>query len=143
MPTNFHRRIIGSSSGRGFSGAAAALSSKIDSVAGHYSNRYYSDMRTLRLDPYVVETLMGDLVGHDHSPSSFLVYLMLWSRTGMRRGAKARVSHRQLAEDTGLSKSAVQGAVRNLARRRLIAVSRSSATAVPEYTVLRPWIRGR
>lgn len=98
-------------------------------------------MCTLRLDPYVVETLMGDLVGHDHSPSSFLVYLTLWSRTGMRRGAKARVSHRQLAEETGLSKSAVQGAVRNLARRRLVAAARANPTAVPEYQVLRPWAR--
>ncbi len=98
-------------------------------------------MRTIRLDPYVVDTLMADLVGHDHSPSSFLVYLTLWGRTGMRRGAKARLSHRQLAEETGLSKSSVQGAVRNLARRRLIAVTRANATAVPEYAVLRPWVR--
>jgi DNA-binding MarR family transcriptional regulator len=98
-------------------------------------------MRTLRLDPYVVETLMADLVGHDHSPSSFLVYLTLWSRTGLRRGAKARLSHRQLAEETGLSKSAVQGAVRNLTRRRLVTVTRASATAVPEYQVMRPWVR--
>lgn len=98
-------------------------------------------MRSIRLDPYVVETLMGDLVGHDHSPSSFLVYLTLWGHTGRRRGAKTRLSHRQLAEETGLSKSSVQAAVRNLARRRLITVERISATAVPEYTVLRPWIR--
>jgi len=100
-------------------------------------------MRAVRLDPYVIETLMGDLVGHDHSASSFLVYLKLWSHTGMRRGAKARLSHRRLAEETGLSKSAVQGAVRNLVRRRLIAVSRANPTAVPEYAVLRPWIRKR
>jgi DNA-binding MarR family transcriptional regulator len=98
-------------------------------------------MRTLRLDPYVVESLMPDLVGHDRSPSSFLVYLALWGHTGLRRGARARLSHRQLAEDTGLSKSSVQGAVRNLVRRRLIAVHRASATATPEYGVLRPWIR--
>ena len=100
-------------------------------------------MRTIRLDPYVVDTLMADLVGHDHSPSSFLVYVALWGRTGMRRGAKARMSHHQLAEETGLSKSSVQAAIRNLLRRRLIAVTRSSATAVPEYTVLRPWVRKR
>ena len=84
---------------------------------------------------------MADLVGHDHSPSSFLVYLTLWARAGLRRGAKARLSHRQLAEETGLSKSSVQAAVRNLVRRRLITVTRVSATATPEYTVLRPWIR--
>ena len=100
-------------------------------------------MRTIRLDPYVVDTLMADLVGHDHSPSSFLVYLTLWGRTGLRRGAKARLSHRQLAEETGLSKSAVQAAIRNLVRRRLIAATRASATAVAEYAVLRPWNRKR
>ena len=95
----------------------------------------------LRLDPYVVESLLPDLVGHDRSPSSFLVYLALWGHTGLRRGARARLSHRQLAEETGLSKSSVQGAVRNLVRRRLIAVTRRSATATPEYAVLRPWVR--
>ena len=98
-------------------------------------------MSTLHLDPYVVETLMPDLVGHDRSPSSFLVYVALWRHTGLRRGARARLSHRELAEETGLSKSSVQGAVRNLLRRRLIAVSRASATATPDYAVLRPWVR--
>jgi DNA-binding GntR family transcriptional regulator len=98
-------------------------------------------MEAIRLDRYVLDSLMADLVGHDRSPSSFLIYLALWARTGMRRGAKARLSHRELAEETGLSKSSVQAAIRNLARRRLIAVERASATAVPEYTVLRPWVR--
>jgi len=97
---------------------------------------------TLRLDLYVVDTLMADLVGHDRSPSSFLVYLALAARARGRRLPRAAVSHRDLAEDTGLSKSSVQAAIRNLSRRRLVAVSRASATAVPEYTVLRPW-RGR
>jgi DNA-binding MarR family transcriptional regulator len=86
---------------------------------------------------------MADLVHHDHSPSSFIVYLALASQAGLRRGAKVRLSHRRLAEETGLSKSSVQSAVRNLVRRRLIAVARASATAVPEYAVLRPWIRRR
>jgi winged helix-turn-helix DNA-binding protein len=98
-------------------------------------------MNIVRLDGYVLETLMGDLVGHDRAPSAFLVYLALWNRTGGRHGAAARMSHRDLAEETGLSKSAVQGAVRHLARRRLIAAARASATATPEYTVLRPWRR--
>ena len=31
------------------------------------------------LDDYVVEVLMRDLVGHDHIPSAFLVYLHLWA----------------------------------------------------------------
>jgi DNA-binding MarR family transcriptional regulator len=97
-------------------------------------------MDTIRLDRYVVDTLMADLVAHDRSPSSFLVYLALVARARGRRPA-VRASHRELAEDTGLSKSSVQAAVRNLVRRRLVVVGRDSKTAVPEYTVLRPWRR--
>ncbi|MCA1581083.1 MAG: helix-turn-helix domain-containing protein, partial [Acidobacteria bacterium] len=94
---------------------------------------------TLRLsmDPYVLETLMPDLIGHDRSPSAFAVYLALWAKTAGRRGASAPVSYATLAEDTGLSKRAVQEAVRHLTRRRLIAVERDSATATPRYAVLR------
>lgn len=98
--------------------------------------------QTVRVDRYVLETLMVDLVGHDRSASSLLVYLALWSATGGRRRAKTRRSHRQLAEETGLSKSAVQAAVRRLLKRRLVAVSRASRTATPVYAVLRPWQRG-
>jgi hypothetical protein len=43
--------------------------------------------------------------------------------------------------ETGLSKSAVQRGVRTLLRRRLIRVEKASPTAVPGYTVLRPWVR--
>ena len=98
-------------------------------------------MDTVRVDRYVLETLMADLVGHDRSPSAFLVYVALWNRTGGRRHEAARMSHRDLAEETGLSKSAVQGAVRRLLRRRLIAATRASATATPAYAVLKPWRR--
>jgi len=35
----------------------------------------------------------------------------------------------------------VQGAIRTLTRRRLIRATRAAVTAVPEYTVLRPWRR--
>jgi hypothetical protein len=96
----------------------------------------------VRVDRYVLETLMADLVGHDRSASSFLVYLALWSATGGRRKARARRSHRQIAEETGLSKSAAQAGVRRLLRRKLLAVSRASMTATPEYSILRPWQRG-
>jgi DNA-binding MarR family transcriptional regulator len=98
--------------------------------------------QTIRVDRYVLETLMVDLVGHDRSASSFLVYITLWNATGGRRRSTARRSHRQLAEETGLSKSAVQAAVRRLLKRRLLSVSRASRTATPEYAVLRPWQRG-
>jgi hypothetical protein len=94
----------------------------------------------LRVDRYVVETLLPDLVGHDRRASSFLVYLALWAKArGPRR--RARLSLRALAEETGLSRRGVQTGLKNLVRRRLLAVSRASITAVPEYTVLQPWRR--
>ena len=97
-------------------------------------------MRQFRLDAYIMDTLMPDLVLHDRQPSAFLVYLQLWYRSAGRR-PRAQISHQAMAEATGLSKSAVQKAVRTLARRRLIRAARDSATAVPAYTVLRPWRR--
>jgi DNA-binding GntR family transcriptional regulator len=47
----------------------------------------------------------------------------------------------RLAVDTGLSKTAIQRALRTLKRRRLVRVERASPTAVPLYTPLRPWAR--
>ena len=94
------------------------------------------------LDPYVVDVLMRDLVGHDHQPSAFLVYLWLWARTegGRRRHAASLTT---IAVETGLSKSAVQLAVRQLRdRRRLITATRDGPTTPPAYEVLRPWARG-
>jgi hypothetical protein len=91
-----------------------------------------------RIDSYVVDTLMPDLVLHDHQPSAFLVYLQLWYRSASA-GARVRLSHQDMAEATGLSKSAVQAAIRTLTRRRLIRATRDSSTAIPQYVVLRPW----
>jgi len=84
---------------------------------------------------------MPDLVGHDRRPAAFLVYLALWARSTSSRARTVAISLRDLSEATGLSKRAVQGAVGRLVKRKLIDVQRSSATAVPEYTVLRPWKR--
>lgn len=97
-------------------------------------------MKQLRIDRYVVDTLMRDLVQHDRQPSAFLVYLLLAQRASGARTARP-VSHQEMADASGLSKSAVQAAIRTLIRRRLIKASRESATAVPAYTVLRPWRR--
>jgi hypothetical protein len=52
-----------------------------------------------------------------------------------------QLSHQQLAEGTGLSKSAVQGAVRLLKRRKLLSASLKNPTATPIYRVERPWAR--
>lgn len=83
---------------------------------------------------------MRDLIGHDRSPSAYLVYLHLWSQSVGRRKKSARLSHQSIAGATGLSKSAVQVGIRLLTRRRLVSVHRDSPTAVPEYRVARPWI---
>ena len=91
------------------------------------------------IDDYIAETLMADLVGHDKMPSAFVVYLNLYTRG--RRGV--RLSHQDIANETGLSKSAVQAAIRNLVRRKLLRTERESITAVPQHFVLRPWRRPR
>ena len=95
------------------------------------------------LDPYIVEVLMRDLTGHDRRPSAFLVYLFLWHRTAAQGTKSIELSHRAIAEATGLSKSAVQAALRTLGRRKLVHSQRASRTATPHYAVLRPWVRSR
>jgi len=92
----------------------------------------------LKLDDYVVDVLMRDLVGHDRRPASFLVYLWLTSEQARRKGA-VQVSYQELAESVGLSKSSVQTAVSWLVRRRLLTTCKENATAIPSYTVQRPW----
>ena len=95
----------------------------------------------MRVDVYILETLLADLVGHDKSPSAYVVYLYLWMRT-FGTGAKSVVaSHQDVANDTGLSRSGVQAALRHLNRRRLVRTERATQTATPEHHVLRPWRR--
>lgn len=96
-------------------------------------------MPTFRLDAYVVDVLLRDLVGHDRSPSAFVVYLFLWRRTVGRRRRWERLSHREIAQEAGLSRSAVQQALRILHRRRLVLSERRSATDTPRHSVERPW----
>lgn len=95
-------------------------------------------MSNVVLDHYVVDVLLPDLVGHDHSPAAFLIYLYLWRQTAAR--GKAQVSYTTIAADTGLSKASAQRAVALLKRRRLITMRKEVATAVPEYRVNRPWV---
>jgi hypothetical protein len=92
----------------------------------------------LNLDEYVVDVLMRDLVGHDHRPASFLVYLWLASEQARRHRA-VQASYQQLAESVGLSKSSAQAAVSWLVRRKLLVATKASATAIPCYTVRSPW----
>jgi hypothetical protein len=96
----------------------------------------------IALDAYVTDVLMRDLVGHDKSPSAFLVYLYLWAQTRGRNIDSVAPSHQGIADATGLSKSAVQGAIRILARRKLVRAQKPTVTSTPEYNVECPW-RGR
>jgi DNA-binding GntR family transcriptional regulator len=95
----------------------------------------------LSLDPYVIETLMPDLVGHDRRPSSFLVYLYLWRQTNGGRSRTDELPLRAIAEGTGMSKRAVQNALRSLTRRRLVTASHATPTSAPTFLIHRPWLR--
>ncbi len=95
-------------------------------------------MSKISVDTYVLDTLMRELVGHDKRPSAFIVYLYLWNKT-QAATRPVKVGHQKIAEGVGLSKSAVQSALKTLGKLKLIRTYRTSATAVPEHTVLRPW----
>src|SRR4051812_32863681 len=92
---------------------------------------------SFRVDNYVVDVLLRDLAGHDRSPTAFLVYLILWKLTRGERKEIIRLSHRDIAELSGLSKSAVQQALRILHRRGLIKSKRKRDTDTPEHEVRR------
>jgi DNA-binding GntR family transcriptional regulator len=96
--------------------------------------------QTYALDRYVLDTLMADLVGHDHKPSAFLVYLAI---TAAHAEGRAVFSHAQLAERTGLSRRTAQSAVEILKRRNLISIDRQRPTEVAIYVPLTPWRRQR
>src|SRR5262245_33511121 len=98
-------------------------------------------MVQLRLDRYLLDPLMRDLVGHYRRPSAYLVYLYLWLRASESPGGEAALSLRDLADGTGLSKSAVQAALRHLATRKLVSARRATPTAVPVWRVHEPWRR--
>lgn len=97
----------------------------------------------IAIDEYVLDVLLPDLVGHDRSAPAFIVYLVLW--TALFRSGERRIpmSLRQIAEASGLSKSAVQKAIRLLVGRHLILVRRLSPTSTPEYELARHWLRRR
>ncbi|HEY4358089.1 MAG TPA: helix-turn-helix domain-containing protein [Acidobacteriaceae bacterium] len=95
----------------------------------------------ISLDSYILDVLMRDLTEHEKRPSAFLVYLHIW-RQSLGAGHKVvSLSHQEMAEGTGLSRSAVQASVRLLKKRKLLSASSRNATATPVYRVERPWAR--
>ena len=95
----------------------------------------------MRLDPYIVDTLMRDLVSHSRSSAAFLVYLQLYRQTHGTGRESVPMSHQVLAELIGISKRSVQTAIAHLIDRRLIRRRKARPTAVPVYTVTTPWVR--
>jgi len=92
------------------------------------------------LDPYIHGTLLRDLVGHDHKPAAFLVYLWLYAEQ-QRVGEPVAASYATLAEETGLSRSTSQAAISWLVRLKLLYVSKEAVTATPVYSVQSTWRR--
>jgi len=90
------------------------------------------------IDGYVLDTLMRDLVGHDRRAGAYLVYLAV---TAEGSGGRVARSHRQLAEQTGLSKRAVQDAIQHLESRGLLQIDRRARTEAAVLTPLTPWRR--
>jgi hypothetical protein len=95
-------------------------------------------MKQIKLDDYILDTLLRDLTGHDRKPAAFLVYLWLAGEQ-TRRKSPVTISYQELAENTGLSRSSTQASIRWLINRKLLAATKANATAVPRYTVLFPW----
>ena len=95
--------------------------------------------RTVPIDDYVLDVLMRDIVGHDQQPAAFLVYLYLSGRAARQQWQPVKSSLSMLADETGLSKSAVQSAMAKLRYRQLVKTSRAHRTAVPAHRVLRHW----
>src|SRR5580704_4406924 len=100
-------------------------------------------MYHVSVDDYVVDVLLPDLAGHDRSPAAFLVYLILWTHLFRSERRAIEVSLQSLAAETGLSKSAVQGAIKLLRNRSLVKVTKASRTAVPQYELIRHWLGRR
>jgi hypothetical protein len=90
------------------------------------------------LDDYITDVLMRDLVGHDHKPASFLVYVWLAAEHA-RTKCEIRASYQQVAESVGISKSSAQTAIRWLLKRKLLTIKKENATATPAYRPCAPW----
>jgi hypothetical protein len=98
-------------------------------------------MERLSLDSYVIDVLLPDLIGHDHRPSSFIVYLFLLRQCARAKRDTVSLSLQTIATRTGLSKSSVQAAIRHLKRRKLLDPATVATVANPVRKVLRPWVR--
>jgi hypothetical protein len=97
-------------------------------------------MARVTFDPYVIDVLMPDLVGHDRRPAAFLVYLYLLRHSADHRQRRVCASLQMIATRTGLSKSSVQNAIRHLQRRQLLDPDLPATTLAPVRRVVCPWL---
>jgi hypothetical protein len=107
----------------------------VQCVSHCYINSRYS---MVKVDEYVLDSLMRDLVGHDRRPVSYLVYLWMAAEQ-QRQNRPVSISYGDLAESVGVSKSSAQSAVTWLIHRKLISSTKANVTATPNYTVQTPW----
>jgi hypothetical protein len=96
---------------------------------------------SVSLDAYVIDVLMPDLIGHDRRPAAFVVYLYLLQAAQRGGNDRIGISLQTLATRTGLSKSAVQSAIRHLRRRGLLDDTLAATTSAPVRRVMHPWRR--
>jgi hypothetical protein len=96
-------------------------------------------MKRVMVDSYVIDVLMPDLIGHDRRPAAFIVYLFFLREASINGRDALSVSLQTIATRTGLSKSAVQAAIRHLRRRGLLDPAVVATVANPRRRVLRPW----
>jgi len=99
--------------------------------------------RTIPFEDYVLDVLLRDLVGHDKHPAAFIVFLHLYGLAARSLWSPVAASLRDIADATGLSKSAVQTALQVLRRRELVTTKKTSRTATPTHRVLRHWVTRR
>jgi DNA-binding MarR family transcriptional regulator len=95
--------------------------------------------QTIPIDDYVLDVLMRDLIGHDQKPAAYLVYLHLYGQAARNRWRHVSASVRTIADETGLSKSAVHAALIHLRRRKLVATTADHDTATSRHHVLLHW----
>ena len=97
-------------------------------------------IKQIKIDDYILDTLLRDLTGHDRKPAAFLVYLWLAGEQSRTR-RPIPISYQTLSENTGLSRSSTQSSIRWLLRRKLLTITKANPTAIPCYTVQFPWRR--
>ena len=96
-------------------------------------------MRQLKIDEFVVKSLMRDLVSHDKKPSAFIVFLYIYCAIENSEDDSVALSLNQLVDATGLSRSAVQGGIHTLLRRQLLTSDKKTVTTTPIYRVHKYW----